>query len=237
MDHYQEIYAFRSMQYHRMITVEDVDGNLLPAIERIAPIDDNNILDLGSGTGRLPLQFYNRAAHIVAFDLSAGMLGEQKTQQQKVDGDWGLVQGDIQLLPFPNRWADLTTAGWTIGHFQGWYPKDAMERVSQVLMEMQRVTKPGGAMIILETMTTGSLTPAPPTEALGAYYSFLEEQWGFTRQVIRTDYQCRSVDDAASLLGFFFGPGLVEKIRHNRWARVPEWTGVWGKVLKSAKAE
>ena len=55
MDRFQEIYAYHADLYHRMIAAEDVDGNLLPAIERVAPIAEKRILDLGSGTGRLPL--------------------------------------------------------------------------------------------------------------------------------------------------------------------------------------
>jgi len=34
MDHFKHIYAHRAAAYHRLITPEDVDGNLLPALER-----------------------------------------------------------------------------------------------------------------------------------------------------------------------------------------------------------
>jgi len=30
---------------------------------------------------------------------------------------------------------------------------------------------------------------------------------------------------------FFFGSEMVELIRKNGWARLPEWTGVWCKRL------
>jgi hypothetical protein len=100
-----------------------------------------------------------------------------------------------------------------------------------VLEEMHRLAAPGGALIIMETLGTGSLTPAPPTEALGHYYAWLENDWGFSRQEIRTDYQFASVEEAVAKTKFFFGPELAQRIRQNGWSRLPEWTGVWGKQI------
>jgi hypothetical protein len=94
---------------------------------------------------------------------------------------------------------------------------------------MHRLAAPGGALIIMETLTTGSLTPIPPTPGLAQYYTWLENEWGFTRQEIQTDYQFASVDEAVTKTEFFFGPALAEKIRVNGRSRLPEWTGVWGK--------
>ena len=35
MDHFIDIYLNKADKYHQMITPEDVDGNLLPALERV----------------------------------------------------------------------------------------------------------------------------------------------------------------------------------------------------------
>jgi hypothetical protein len=121
------------------------------------------------------------------------------------------------------------TAGWALGHFTGWYKEDWLDQADQVLQEMHRVVTPDGAIIILETLTTGSLTPAPPTPGLAQYYRWLEEDWGFTRQEVQTDIQFADVEEAVRQTEFFFGPGLAATIRENGWSRVPEWTGVWGK--------
>jgi hypothetical protein len=83
----------------------------------------------------------------------------------------------------------------------------------------------------METLSTGSLTPAPPTEALAHYYAWLEADWGFNRQEIQTDYQFASVEEAVARTEFFFGPGLAATIRRQGWSRLPEWTGVWGKRI------
>jgi ubiquinone/menaquinone biosynthesis C-methylase UbiE len=226
MDHFVEIYNHRAADYHRMIIPEDVDGNLLPALERVTPLTGKRILDLGSGTGRLPLLFGRRAAPLVCVDLHAGMLCEQQRY-----GHWPLLQGDMRRIPVQSGWFEVVTAGWAIGHFVGWYGQQWPAEMEHVLAEMHRVTASGGSLLIMETLTTGSHTPAPPTKGLARYYAWLENKWGFTRQEIATDYQFESVTEAIHRTEFFFGEKFGQKVRQEGWTRVPEWTGVWSKTL------
>jgi ubiquinone/menaquinone biosynthesis C-methylase UbiE len=226
MDHFIEIYHHRAADYHRMITPEDTEGNLLPALERVTPLTGKRILDVGSGTGRLPLLFGRRAAQIIGVDLHADMLREQQRHAA-----WPLLQSDMRCLPFQSDWFQVVTAGWAIGHFVGWYGEQWAQEMGQVLAEMHRVAAPGGSLLIMETLTTGSHTPAPPTEGLARYYAWLETEWGFTRQEIATDYQFESVAEAVNRTEFFFGAEFGQKVRQEGWTRVPEWTGVWGKTL------
>jgi ubiquinone/menaquinone biosynthesis C-methylase UbiE len=230
---FKHIYSHQASAYHRMISAEDTDGNLVPAIERIADLDGKRVLDLGTGTGRIPLLLHHRAAQMVGLDLYMGMLRENLAQRRRRCGLWALVQGDMGALPFPEGWADVLIAGWAIGHLRSWFEKDWQAQIGGVLDEMHRVVHPGGALIILETLTTGSLAPAPPTKALAEYYAWLEDDWGFERQEIQTDYRFPSVEAAAEHTEFFFGAELARSIRENGWARLPEWTGVWGKIAQS----
>ncbi|HEY84122.1 MAG TPA: class I SAM-dependent methyltransferase [Chloroflexi bacterium] len=228
--HYTHIYKHRAADYHRLITPEDTDGNLLPALQRVTPLRGKRILDLGTGTGRLPLLLRDVAAHLIGLDLHRGMLQEHQVQRNKAQGRWPLIQGDMRKLPLPNNWADVVTAGWAIGHFISWFGDDWTRQVSRVLQEMRRMVTPDGALIIIETLTTGSLNPAPPTSGLADYYAWLERKWGFTRQEIQTDYQFNSVEEAAVRSEFFFDPAISAAIREQGWTRVPEWTGVWSKA-------
>ena len=229
MDHFQLIYSSRAADYHRMIAPEDADGNLLSALRAVTPFAGKRLLDLGTGTGRLPLLLAREAAQMVGLDMHGDMLRENAVQRESVSGKWGLVQGDMRALPFPSAWAEVVTAGWAIGHLRGWFADDWRTQIGQVLREMRRVVAPGGAIIIMETLTTGSLTPAPPTEGLAEYYGWLENEWGFRRQAIRTDYQFASVQEAVERTEFFFGAEMAAKIQEYGWARLPEWTGVWSK--------
>ena len=230
MDHFQAIYAARAVEYHRMISAEDLDGQLLPAIERVASLRSKRVIDLGTGTGRLPLLIGGQVAQLIGLDLHRDMLRQHAAQRQRQSGCWALVQGDMRHLPFHSAWADLVTAGWAIGHLRSWFADDWQTQIGSVLDEMHRVVAPGGALIILETLSTGSLIPAPPNAALAEYYDWLEQAWGFSRETIPTDYHFASVEEAVARTEFFFGPELAAKIRAHGWARLPEWTGVWSKL-------
>lgn len=226
-DHFIQIYQKHGPTYHELIAVEDVDGNLRPALESITSFNEKSILDLGTGTGRIPLLFPDTA--VTGLDLHRSMLLENQRQQGTPPAL--LLQGDMRALPFPDASFKIVTAGWALGHFTGWFGEEWEHQARTVLDEMHRVTVPTGHLIILETMTTGSHTPAPPSEGLAVYYEWLENEWGFTRQVIQTDYLFPDLETAIHYTQFFFGDELAEKVRTNNWVRLPEWTGIWSKLI------
>jgi len=234
MDHFRTIYSSRAAEYHRMIAVEDVEGNIARIFRQHAPWAGRRVLDLGTGTGRLPLLLAAEARCLLGVDLHFPMLRENKNQRARSHLRWDLLCADMRCLPLPSGWAELTTAGWAIGHLRGWYP-DWQHQIGRVLSEMHRLTVPGGRLVILETLGTGSLEPAPPAPGLAEYSAWLEQEWGFTRHTIRTDYQFNSVEQAVAHTEFFFGPGLAAQIRARNWSRLPEWTGVWIKSLESER--
>ena len=233
MDHFQAIYTGRAAEYHRMIAAEDKDGRILPAIERVAPLGGTRLLDLGTGTGRLPLLLGALPRQIVGLDLHRAMLDENRVQRREVSGRWNLVQADMRALPFCERVFDVAIAGWSIGHLRSWFADTWRREIGHVLAEMARVVEAGGVLVILETLTTGSLTPAPPTNELAEYYAWLEHEHGFVRDVIRTDYHFADAETAAAHTEFFFGAELAVNIQSNRWSDVPEWTGIWAKQLQA----
>ena len=230
MDHFIEIYQNQAHSYHQMIDAEDFENNLLKTILQFTPIAARSVLDLGSGTGRLPLLLKEQKPELIALDISYPMLLEQKTQQQYAAGSWNLAQGDIRVLPIRDAWADVTTAGWAAGHFCGWFPENWQQEIDRFILEMQRVTKPAGILFIMETLGTGRETPAPPTPALTEYYQRIESKWGFQREVIRTDYKFKSLKDAKEKTTFFFGQELAQDIAKMEWQIIPEWTGFWHRV-------
>lgn len=232
MDHFLQIYNSKARQYHQLIDAEDTHNHILAALSAITAFRGKQVLDLGSGTGRLPLLLRNQNAKITALDLHRAMLIEQAIQRENCGGDWDILQGDMHHLPFPNCGADIVMAGWALGHFVGWYPLDWERRIAQTIDEMHRVATAEGTIIIMETLGTGSKIPSPPHEGLAKYYALLEDKWNFSRREISTDYTFKNPADAVNTLEFFFGQELAEKIRSNQWTRVPEWTGVWVKHLQ-----
>jgi hypothetical protein len=81
--------------------------------------------------------------------------------------------------------------------------------------------------MILETLGTGSETPSPPTHGLATYYAWLEEEHGFTRTWLRTDYKFATLDEADMLTRFFFGDELADRVRREALVILPECTGIW----------
>lgn len=226
-DHFITVYKSQAATYERMIAAEDVDEQLWSLLSRLVDFSGKRVVDLGSGTGRLPRMLHRHAASGLALDLHAPMLLENRCQQQRDGFLWPLIQGDLHCLPFTDGCAGVVTAGWAIGHFCDWYGERWQAHVETALREMARIARPGASLLILETMGTGAFEPAPPTPALAAYYAFLEEEWGYKRYQIQTDYQFASVDEAVACMTFFFGEQLAQKIRRHGWRRVPEWTAVW----------
>ncbi len=226
VDHFQDIYANKAALYDAMVAREDYQGRLLPAIQNIVSLTNANVIEFGAGTGRLTRLLAPEVANIVACDFSHHMVVTGRPTLPPT-ANWSLAVADNDAMPFASQSADLTIAGWSFGHATGWTPDNWQQVIGADIAEMQRLTRPGGTLIILETLGTGSEEPAAPNEALAEYYQWLENDHGFTREWLRTDYDFGSVEEADRLTRFFFGDDFAERVRAEQWQIVPECTGLW----------
>jgi ubiquinone/menaquinone biosynthesis C-methylase UbiE len=183
---------------------------------------------LGAGTGRLTRLFSSEAKTIFAFDISIPMLIEARSQLEvNRRSNYALCAADNRQIPISEDSGDLIVVGWSLGHFVSWYPDNWLEEINRVMLEMKRVLRPGGAIIILETLGTGQERPKPPTSGLANYYTWLENVHGFSSTWIRTDYRFASVVEAEHLTRFFFGDELADQIVSQDQITLPECTGIW----------
>lgn len=228
MPTFADIYALHADAYHALIEREDYRGHLLPALARIAPLEGARVVEFGAGTGRLTRLLAPLAQRIRAYDASAPML-RVAAAQLRVSGvaNWELGVADNKRLPVEAGAADIALAGWTFGHALDWFADAWRDEVGASVDEMARVLRPGGTAIIIETMTTGSETPGPPSEGLATYYRWLETERGFSSTTIRTDYRFESLEEADRLTRFFFGDELADRVRRENWVILPESTGIW----------
>lgn len=223
-----EIYRRHAEAYHRLVSREDTDGHLRPAIEAVCPLAGARVVEVGAGTGRLTRLLVSAGAEVLATEPEAAMREVARAFLADLPpGRVSLVEGRGDALPAPSGEADLCLAGWVFGHLRHWMPEGWREAVGACLDEMARVVRPGGRIVVIETLGTGRETPAPPNADLGEYYRWLEEARGFTRVALRTDYLFRDVEEAAELCGFFFGPEKAALVRRLGGARLPECTGLW----------
>lgn len=105
-----------------------------------APLGD--VLDIGTGTGRMAELFAGEGAQVVALDKSPEMLRLARAKLQDVPtGQIELVQGDFAQLPFAAQCFDTVVLHQVL-HFAA----DPLV----ALREAARVTKPGGRIAIVD---------------------------------------------------------------------------------------
>ena len=227
MTHFKNIYATQAAAYDRMVSFEDYQKNINRfLLDELVP-KDQIIVDLGAGTGRLSRILAPIAKKLIACDISPHMLAFAKTTIDHAHCDF--IVADNRYLPLASNSVDVVTEGWSIGHSVGWYPHTWETEITKALEEIKRILVPNGLMIIFETMGTGSHKPKPPTEGLSLFYTWLENEHGFEKVVLQTDYQFPSVEIADQSTRFFFGDELADNIKSNQLTILPEWTGVWWK--------
>ena len=97
------------------------------------------VIDVGAGTGRLALVAAEQGAAAVFAVDPVGRLRDYLKQKARAVGYRNVypVDGLITDLPFPDDFADVTMGG----HVYGDHPEEE-------LTEMQRVTRPGGMVIL-----------------------------------------------------------------------------------------
>lgn len=220
----EEIYDLDAEGYDELVSAEDADGNLLPAFSSLATFAGARVVDVGAGTGRLTRVVGRDAAHVDLVDRAAAMIDRARrglADRQNV----AFHVADARRLPLPDGSYDVAMAGWVFGHFRHWMPVGWQGEVAAALAEMRRVLRPGGVLVVVETLGTGHTVPRRH-EALDEYFAFLEAE-GLVRSWIRTDYAFSDLETAARVTGKFFGAAFAERVRAEGWTRVPECTGIF----------
>jgi demethylmenaquinone methyltransferase/2-methoxy-6-polyprenyl-1,4-benzoquinol methylase len=96
------------------------------------------VLDLAAGTGASSVPFHLAGGRVVACDFSAGMLRVGRSRRPEL----GFVAGDALALPFGAGAFDAVTISFGLRN---------VADVDAALVELARVTRPGGRLVILET--------------------------------------------------------------------------------------
>ena len=109
-------------------------------LRAVGPGPGMRILDLAAGTGASTMAFARAGATTVACDFSAGMLAEGRRRHPELT----FVGGDALRLPFADGAFDVVTISFGLRN---------VASVEQALVELGRVTRPGGRLVVLETAT------------------------------------------------------------------------------------
>jgi len=224
----KEVYEAHADQYERLIRREDYQNNLLAAIEDYCPLKGLDVVELGAGTGRLTRLLAPRVRSIKAFDSSAHMLAIAETSLREMGlTNWETGVADHRQVPVQDASADLVISGWSFSYLAVWGNADWQSALRDGLNEIQRILRPGGMVLMIESLGTGTEKPRPP-EHLRAYFDRLTEA-GFERGWTRSDYRFESLEEAVELSTFFFGEEMGQQVREKNWVILPECTGIWWK--------
>ena len=103
-----------------------------------------HVLDVATGTGDLAIALRDAGAgSVVGLDFSAPMLAAAARKDAPAgDGPVAWVEGDAMALPFPEDSFDAVTVAFGLRNMPS-YPG--------ALLEMARVLRPGGTLVVLET--------------------------------------------------------------------------------------
>jgi ubiquinone/menaquinone biosynthesis C-methylase UbiE/DNA-binding transcriptional ArsR family regulator len=105
-----------------------------------APLGD--LLDIGTGTGRMVQLFAPRSNHVTAFDKSPEMLRVARARLQGLPGTrLDLVQGDFTALPLASKQFDTILLHQVLHYAQ---------EPAAVLAEAARVARPGSQIAIID---------------------------------------------------------------------------------------
>lgn len=122
------------------------------------------VLDIATGTGDLAIQMADiNAERIIGLDLSEGMLkvGRKKIAAKQLTDKIEMVQGDSEALPFEDNSFDAISVAFGVRNF---------ENLEKGLSEIQRVLKPGGIFVVLETSVP---TKFPFKQGYKVYSSYM----------------------------------------------------------------
>jgi len=151
------------------------------AVRHLTLSPGERVLEVGVGTG-LALPFYPRSCEIVGIDLSDGMLEKCRERME----EFGLhhvavMRMDAAAMEFADNSFDAVMAAYVV---------TAVPDYRKVMMEMIRVCKPGGRIILLNHFSNGN----PLIAAIEKVISPLCKQLGW-----RTDLSLASVLDGTHL--------------------------------------
>lgn len=176
----------------------------------------HTVLDIATGTGDLAIALIETGAkEIVGLDISPGMLeiGKEKVEGQKLNKTISMVIGDSENLDYQDNFFDVVTVSFGVRNF---------ENLDKGLQEINRVLKPGGKFLVLETSVP---TKFPFKQGYQLYTRFILPTIGkvFSKDKVAYNY----LSESASV--FPYGEEFNNILRKNGFIEVehrPQTLGV-----------
>ena len=228
MPELKQIYQSFADRYQALVGREDYMENLLAGIRAVDPLDGKDVIELGAGTARVSCLIAPFVRTLVAADISHHMLalGKRRLSELELD-NWYLSLESHVNLPFASNSADVIISGWSFCYAALDAEAQWITSLELALAEVERVLRPGGKVILIESLGTGFEKPNRP-DVLVNYLAYLDSH-GFKSSWVRTDYCFIDQSEAKDLTTFFFGDAPMPMWKTDAGVIVPECTGLWWK--------
>ena len=165
----------------------DRAGKVIRFLDETLP-ESGLVLDVGAGDGFTAEALTTPSRTVVALEPSAGMIRAERPLR------W--CRGKAQALPFADASFQGAYATWAY-FFHGYHD------ISPGLSEIRRVTKAGGAIVIVDNAGDDEFTALGGEKSVADIGAGLK--LGFEAAFIDTAFEFETLDDARRLLGFYFG--------------------------------
>ncbi len=222
-----QIYDNHAKEYDELVAHEDYQGNLKTTLHELADFSNCEVIEFGSGTGRLTRLFAEKAKSVRCYDRSPHMMGAAKRRLAEFVDKVSYEVFDHWHADTLQEPADIVIEGWAFGHTAFDHHAELPRAVDQLVTSSRRLVRPGGTLLFIESLGTNTDEPAAPGEVLSEFYRLLEETHGFQRHVVPTPYRFDSLPEAERIMGFFFGQPMAETVRARGQLIVPEFSGIW----------
>ena len=134
-------------QNYASSAVHKAGPSLAKVITLARPQKDDICLDVGTGTGHTAAALAPFVKEIYGLDPSAGMRQAAEQTYGEI-ANLKFVDGSSETTGFPDNHFDIVTARHTLHH----HPN-----IAKTMLELHRILKPGGRLIIVDEITPDSI--------------------------------------------------------------------------------
>lgn len=164
----------------------DRPGRAIEYLDKSLP--NGLVLDVGAGDGFTAQRLGTSQRSLVALEPARAMI--------RPDRDCTWVQGEAEHLPFHAGAFDAAYATWAYFFSKGWDP-------SLGIAELHRVVGAGGPLVIVDNAGGDEFCQLADGD-ISANPDFWTQQ-AFETSVIETEFGFDSIDEAETLLSWYFG--------------------------------
>ncbi|WP_017601085.1 class I SAM-dependent methyltransferase [Nocardiopsis lucentensis] len=202
----------------------DPDGVIAAAMERVRPIDDAHVLDVGCGTGYHLPGFASRARRVTGVEPHPRLAEAARGRVRGLD-HVRVLDGTAQNLPVPDATVEVAHARWAYFFGPGCEPG---------LGELDRVMRRGGVAFVIDNDATRSTFGVWFRRSLPSYDpGAVERFWtahGFHREALTMRWEFTDRRDFEAVVRIEFPAALAaEIIDSHRGLSVDYAVNVWWK--------